>query len=463
MRRSRAWLIRNLLLPSTDLVLGHPMMRRVRFLRQAQWWDVGRIRSVQCKLVQETIRTAYESTSFYRELMRGARLRPEDIRTPEDLRYIPAVTKQMLRDAYPHGVTRPVRQKCYETRTSGSTGTNFTVLEDANTAAWYRASFLLALEWAGWTVGEPHLQNGIAYPRSWQKRAKDFCVGCHYVSAYSLSDRDLDATLQILERKRIEHLWGYPGSLYTLARRAAQLGWNMPMKTVVTWGDILYPAYRRAIEAAFRATVRDTYGCGEGIQIAAQCGAEGGVYHRHDLDVIVDFEAPASNWRGGEPAAVVLTRLHAGPMPLIRYRVGDLAVEGDRQPCTCGRGFSTLHSIQGRETDIITTPSGNRLIVHFFTGILEHFREIESFHAIQEEPGLLRVLIVPTGTLAPEGRRRIVDAIRNGGAGDMTIRLELVTEIPVPPSGKRRFVTSRVAAEQHLAPAESAGPGTLAS
>ncbi len=42
-----------------------------------------------------------------------------------------------------------------------------------------------------------------------------------------------------------------------------------------------------------------------------------------------------------------------------------------------------MQSIQGRSADIVTTPSGNRLIVHFFTGVLEHFSEVDSFQVVQ--------------------------------------------------------------------------------
>jgi phenylacetate-CoA ligase len=43
-----------------------------------------------------------------------------------------------------------------------------------------------------------------------------------------------------------------------------------------------------------------------------------------------------------------------------------------------------LRKIVGRDTDIVKTRSGRMLIVHFFTGILEHFPAIKQFRIVQK-------------------------------------------------------------------------------
>jgi len=93
--------------------------------------------------------------------MDHAGVKPGDIRHPQDLSRLPIVTKRMLRSGYPHLTTRNTGMKTFEVSSSGSTGTNFYVKEDPATAGWHRASFLLAVEWAGWQIGEPHLQTGM--------------------------------------------------------------------------------------------------------------------------------------------------------------------------------------------------------------------------------------------------------------------------------------------------------------
>jgi phenylacetate-CoA ligase len=450
--RQGAWtsILTNFLLPLGDFAFGQPLMKRLRFLEEAQWWDPEQLAACRNEALERLVKVAYAEVPFYRDLMDGAGLRPDEIRTPEDLSRLPIVTKQALRQGYPSRVTRATGQRTFESCTSGSTGTNFRLSQDNFTVGWYRAPFLLALGWAGWQLGERHVQMGMTHSRSFQKRLKDLMLGCYYVPANDLADASLDRTLELMQDQHIRHLWGYPGSLYFLARRAHQKGWNCPVTSIVTWGDNLYPHYRSMIENAFKARVHDTYGCAEGIQVSAQCGI-GNTYHVHTLDTILELVDEAGNpVAPGEPANVVLTRLHPGPMPLIRYRVGDVARAGGLERCPCGRGFQTMDGIQGRDTDVVITPTGKPLIVHFFTGVLEHFPEIDAFQVLQERPDVMLLRIKPTPHYAPDTAVRIKQRLQQMGAEDIGIEIELCMEIPLTPGGKRRFIISTLGRDNHV-------------
>lgn len=436
-------ILRNIILPIGDLVLGQRMIDRLKFLEQAQYWPQGLILTKQKEDLQNLIMIAYNEVPFYRDLFKSAGFKPDDIQNVSDLAKLPIVTKQMLRSGYPHKTTRPTGQKTYEASTSGSTGKNFIIKEDAYTAGWYRASFMLSLEWAGWQIGEPHLQTGITPNRSIERKLKDWMLNCYYVSAYRLDDAQIDHMLNVIERHHLKHLWGYPASLYFLAKRAEQLGWNQKMTSLVTWGDSLYPHYRKMIETVFREKVSDNYGIGEGVQIAAQC--ENGNYHLHALDSVIEFlDDQGQPVKAGEVGNIVVTRLHPGPMPLIRYVIGDLGVPSNQASCPCGRGFPLMQSIQGRNADVITTPSGNRLIVHFFTGIMEHFPEIDSFQVIQTAPDQILVRILPHANRTSDLAHRVILALKQKGAEDVEIQVEFTDEIPLPSTGKHRFVISHL-------------------
>ena len=451
---SRSWVLRNAFLRTGDLVCRQGMMRRLSFLERAQWWRREEIDLWRNRSLQLLIEAVYREVPFYRSLFDERNIRIQDIKSPLDLHRLPIVTKDMLRSHYPQGTTRDTGLRTYEVSSSGSTGKNFWVTEDAETAGHYRASFMLALEWAGWRVGDPHMQMGMTLARSWDRQLKDWLLCCHYVSAYELDDTSLDAALEALESENIRHLWGYPGSLYFLAKRAIQKGWNRPLKTLVTWGDNLFQHYRSTIEKAFGTRVHDTYGCAEGFQIAAQCGVNSN-YHLQSLDVIVEFlDNNGNQVPDGQLGNIVVTRLHPGPMPLLRYRVGDVGISASHEQCACGRGFELLASVQGRDTDVVVTPSGNRLIVHFFTGLLESFREINCFQVVQEEIGSMIVRVVPTMPAAVDHsvKRRLVSTLQAHGATDIDIVVETTDRIPTAPSGKRRFVISKVAPQTSAHP-----------
>ena len=103
-----------------------------------------------------------------------------------------------------------------------------------------------------------------------------------------------------------------------------------------------------------------------------------------------------------------------------------------------------MRSIQGRDTDIILTPTGNRLIVHFFTGIMEHFKEIETFQVVQPTEDTLVIRVVPAQGYSDPIAERVRRTLQENGADDLAISVETVEEIPLTSGGKRRFVISRV-------------------
>lgn len=425
-------------------------MARLRFLERAQWWTSTQLHARRDALLRELIAVAYREVPFYRDLMESRKLTPSDIQTAADLKKLPLATKQMLRAGYPNQTTRSTGQKTYEARTSGSTGENFAVVEDHATKGWYSASFLLCLEWAGWQIGTPHMQTGMTLSRGLDRRLKDRLLRCHYVSAFDMDDGHIDTVLDRLEHHKLEHLWGYPPSLYYYALRALKQGWNRPLRSVVTWGDNLYPHYRNAIEQAFHVKVSDTYGVGEGTQVSAQCEYQS--YHVHDLDVIVEYvDDDGHPVPSSVPGNLLLTRLHPGPMPLIRYRVGDVGIAGDQVPCKCGRGFGLMEKIEGRDSDVVFTPSGNRLIVEFFNGLVDDIPEIHSFQVIQEQLERITIRLVPGPGFSDEAKRKLVAETHSHGAEDLAIDIEVVDSIPLTPGGKRRYVINKVR-QPNLAP-----------
>jgi phenylacetate-CoA ligase len=100
--------------------------------------------------------------------------------------------------------------------------------------------------------------------------------------------------------------------------------------------------------------------------------------------------------------------------------------------------------VQGRATDIVTTPAGDRLIVHFFTQIFEMLPEIAQFQVRQERPESITVLFVKGQAF----QERTLETVREQIAAHCKYPLEIaftpVTDIPLERSNKRRFVISSV-------------------
>jgi phenylacetate-coenzyme A ligase PaaK-like adenylate-forming protein len=434
-----------LLLPMADYASCNHVMHYYKLFRKMQWMDRGHLQKYQDIQLSEMVRIAYEEVPFYRKLYDIHGVNVASITSTSELHLLPVVTKDMLRAAYPDMCTRRTKWPWREYCTSGSSGNPFAVRVDNETMSMARALMFLRANYAGWNIGEPFLQTGMTLERGVTKKLKDRILRVEYSSAFDLSDQILDAYLNLIDRKRLNYVMGYAGSLYLLAVRASVVGFNRTLKGLVSWGDNLYEHYRREIESAFKCRVTDTYGCGEGIQIAAQCGMKNGIYHvfmPHVAVEIVDDENYAVGQ--GEVGNVLLTRLDPGAMPLIRYQVGDLGIKSFDETCPCGRGFEMLSKIEGRDTDVVVTPRGNRLIVHFFTGIFEYYKTINTFKVVQEERDSITIFIVP----GPDFRRDCLTSLKaeilEKGDPDLKIIMEIVKEIPLEKSNKRRFVISKL-------------------
>ncbi len=74
-------------------------------------------------------------------------------------------------------------------------------------------------------------------------------------------------------------------------------------------------------------------------------------------------------------------------MPMIRYRIGDLAVKLPQNDYPIKRDLELplLKRVVGRDTDIVKTPNSRWLIVHTFTGVFEYYPEIKQFRIVQRE------------------------------------------------------------------------------
>jgi phenylacetate-CoA ligase len=456
---------KHVLLPAGDGVFGQRVMRYYARFSEAQWWGRERLMLLQDQAVRDVVRVAYEQTPFYHELYRAAKLNPEDIEGVADLQKLPVVTKDMLRSAYPLRCVRHTGRAWQECFTSGSSGRPFAVRVDTDSLSAARALMLLRARFSGWDFGEPFLQTGMSLERGFVRKVKDRVLRVSYVSAFNLSNSILDRYLDLIERQRLRYVMGYAASLYLLARRAEEVGFSRQLHGVVSWGDKMFNHYRRQIEKGFGCKVTDTYGCGEGIQVAAQCGSSDGAYHVFMPHVAVEFTRGGMSVEDGELGEILLTRLDAGAMPLIRYAVGDVGRAATETCCPCGRGFRLMQSIEGRTTDIVSTPNGNRLIVHFFTGLFEYARSIDTFQVIQERPDRITVRIVPRGAFDAVEWRELERQIHEKGDPDLGVDLEVVAEIPTHCGNKRRFVVSKLGAEvrvdEDLSEASHAGKRSL--
>lgn len=431
---------RHVILPLGDRVAGLRVMRHLRFYERSQYWPTERLSKERDRLLRETVETAYAEVPFYRALYDRHRVLPRDIQGVNDLSKLPIVDKAMLREAFPQRCTRRTPFNWHDYTTSGSTGNPFVVRVDDDTMSRARALMFLRTMWAGWAPGDRVMQYGMTVERGRLKATKDRLLRTTYLSAWDLSDDALDRHLELMEVTKPQFLTGYASALYLLAKRARAVGFNRTLRGVVSWASNMLPQYREEIRLAFGCPTFDSYGVGEGMQVASQC--EHSTFHTfclHTACEVVKGNAPAPP---GETGEIILTRLDAGIMPLIRYAVGDLGRSPSRSSCPCGRTLPLLDGIDGRLGDCIVTPSGRNLTVEFFFGVFQHAPAptIKTFQVVQTSANAIHVAFVPQPSFEWRHWEEIRDAILNDGDPELQITAEAVTEIANEASGKPRYV-----------------------
>jgi phenylacetate-CoA ligase len=66
-------------------------------LEKTQWYSEVELKSYQDEKLRSLIHQAYEHVPYYRRVLRELHLRPSDIRSAEDLKKLPILTKDTLK------------------------------------------------------------------------------------------------------------------------------------------------------------------------------------------------------------------------------------------------------------------------------------------------------------------------------------------------------------------------------
>ena len=88
----------------------------------------GELAALQSERLQKTVRLVYDNVPVYRAKMEEKKLRPEDIRSVEDLHKLPFTTKQDLRANYPFGMFASPKEDIVRIHASSGTTGKLTVV-----------------------------------------------------------------------------------------------------------------------------------------------------------------------------------------------------------------------------------------------------------------------------------------------------------------------------------------------
>lgn len=438
MQDIRNRLLEKMILPIGDTILGGSFMAELKELRTMK----GQLH-IQMQKLKNVLDHATENSPYYRNF---------HVQKKDDpvayLRQFPILTKADLRQHTADILTQPIEGLTREC-SSGTSGFQSIVHWTKREQSQHRATQLLWWEWAGYRIGDPLVQTGITPDRKLIKGIKDKLFNTYYLQAFSHSRDDVAKAFAWAKKKKDPVLAGYASSLYVLAQFAEKMGVNLHFKTAISWGDKLFPHYRKLIESVFSTRVHETYGSAEGLMMGAQKDLDY-MYQMNSnvfMELLDDDGQPVKE---GEMGHVIVTNLNAYAMPLIRYRIGDLArmLPKENYPSQRELQFPLIEKVIGRDTDLVRTPGGKMMVVHSFTGIFEHIPQISQFKIIQDKLEGITIEFVRgdgfTEALLGKVEANILHNIRE----PFEIIFREMKAISPSPSGKPQLIVSRIASKK---------------
>lgn len=422
----------------------------LRQFERQQWYTRSELEAFQNEKLRSIVRHAYDTVPFYRRHFDENNLVPSDVRVLSDLHKVPPVESDILRYKADDLVSNEAgpRDRIVG-HTSGTTGQPKRILYDRQVCRAKNAADYRLKRSAGVDLGDPiaFLMGRSGVPI--EQEAPPFWRDNHGLnhrlfSIFHLSPSRYDLYIDALQEFGADAIDGYPSTISMFAEAVKVRSRSPALKAAFMSSEVALPYQRRAIEEAFDCETFDYYGLAERAVFATECEHHRGLHVNSDFglcELLDEENEPVGEAGSGR---IVITGWHNRTMPLIRYKTNDWATLAD-EPCSCGRAFPLLSSIDGRQDDQIATPDGRYLDVSFAYEIMKPVDHgVAESQILQEEDGAVVVKIVPRSNVTEDEIDQVVGGFRRYMGQEAEVRLEICDSIPRDPSGKLRWLVSRV-------------------
>jgi phenylacetate-CoA ligase len=404
------------------------------------------------------LKYAYDNVPYYHEIFEKRGLKPDDIKGSRDLTKLPVLTKQIIRDNFGSltacGLPKGSMNIYY---TGGSTGEPLKFYRGKDDiSGWDCAAGLRAFQWTGYELGRRCVILGehALYETTAERfvrRTKRFLERVNLLEAKYMSEQTMPFFIKQLEHIHDGVIRGYPSSMYLIARFIEREGGpRIRPRAIIPSGEKLYDFQKELIKRVFDCDTYSYYRSTEINAIACECSSHSG-HHISAENIIVEIvDEEYRPVPAGQEGAILVTNLHSGVMPFIRYDIGDVGAIYNGV-CSCGRGLPVLAALNGRITDILYTRSGKSIPgVALPMGFLATW-DVYQFQVVQNTYDDVTVKMVLDGGYSQEYRDRLCNEVESQYRAilrdEINIKAMLVDKIDTTTIGKRRIVISNVAQE----------------
>jgi len=347
------------------------------------------IEKFQLERLQKTLNHCMNS-EFYRNRFEENGIKPEDIRTLEDLKKIPFTTKEDLRKTYPFGIaSAPLEQAVRLHSSSGTTGNPTVILHTQKDLDEWAIAVARCLYMVGLrpkdvfqnTSGYGMFTGGLGFQYGAER------LGMLTIPAAAGNSKRQIKFITDFGTTALHAIPSYLGRLFEVMKEEGlDPKTETKLRTLIIGAEPHSEEQRRRIEEMFGAKAYNCFGmsemCGPGV--AFECKEQNGLHIWEDYYIveIIDPETLEPS-KPGEVGELVLTTINREAMPLLRYRTRDLTsiLPGE---CPCGRHHARLDRMKGRSDDMIILKGVNIFPIQV-ENILMNFKELGTDYLITME------------------------------------------------------------------------------
>jgi phenylacetate-CoA ligase len=389
------------------------------------------------------LRRAYAETSYYHELFGRIGFDPRADFSFADFAQLPPLERNDIHKAGDALVSSIIpAHQLRKNATGGSTGVPTEVWMGPEESAWSDSGREHFVSLIGLPPGTRtgmfwgHHLDPVASDRIFD-RLVAFTYNLRWLDCFRLSAEKLEAVHREFTRQRPACVIAYASALGHLAEHILERGYRpaYPTRCFITGAEKLIPEHRELIERAFARPVHERYGSRDvgsiGFQLRPQ---ESPCYTIDWANLLVEPESDEAD------SAILITKLHADGMPMIRYRIDDLGrfPEGSHP----GHPALSLSAVLGRRIDRVWLRDGRWIHGIQLPHLMKDF-PVREFMFVQYSDYSVEVKIAPKPEFNDDSRRLIQAAITANLPG-LDVRVVIVDAIPRTRASKWRPVISEV-------------------
>ena len=424
---------------------GETYYNYLKFLDEYDLWSLDQKLEHQRNELIAFINYAAEKSTFYKKLYFGIDL--SSIQSVDDLKHLPVVDKEMLRQNLRDVVTIP-HKNAVEWHSGGTTGKSLVVLstsEDMMKRMAMLDHFKVRVGFKNLNMKRATFNGKHMVPPNQKKkvfwRYNAACKQMIY-SSFHLTKENMRYYVDSLNCFKPNALDGFFMPMYDLAGYIERHNIKLDFRPIAIFptSETLTESGRERLERVFRCKVYDQYASSEGAPFVTECSNQ--VLHMELASGVFEHFEEGSD-------EVLVTSFTTHGTPLIRYRIGDRMTFALNDSCECGLHSPIVKEIQGRKLDFLYTADGAKInggnVANLFKNIPNAIIRAQAVQHKMNE--IIIKLEVDEHVYKMEYDKLIKDEFIHKFGKTTNILIKYVDDIPRESSGKFRMIINHVSGD----------------